>query len=100
MSKPGLITGEHALLLVFTCPSARQRKAAPVCRPGCEFSFTSVTMGQKLHSKRQRKQRANASLKRKQFDRSDDQFDDKLPASQRYCVIDLCPAVCACVWGD
>lgn len=40
-------------------------------------------MGQKLHSKRQRKQRANASLKRKQFDRSADQFDDTLPASQR-----------------
>ncbi|DBA75145.1 hypothetical protein WJX77_004936 [Trebouxia sp. C0004] len=40
-------------------------------------------MGQKLHSKRQRKQTANASLKRKQFDRSDDHFDGTSPASQR-----------------
>ncbi|KAA6424230.1 MAG: ATP-dependent RNA helicase kurz [Trebouxia sp. A1-2] len=40
-------------------------------------------MGQKLHSKRQRKQRANASLKRKQFDRPDDQLDDTLLAPQR-----------------
>ncbi|DBB17318.1 TPA: hypothetical protein ACH3X3_014362 [Trebouxia sp. C0006] len=40
-------------------------------------------MGQKLHSKRQRKQRANASLKRKQFDRPDDQPDDALLAPQR-----------------
>lgn len=43
-------------------------------------------MGQKLHSKRQRKQKANASLKRKQFDRQDEQVEDVFPSPQRYAL--------------
>ena len=68
---------------VHLVASAKLRR----CAGSCELLAISVTMGQKLHSKRQRKQRANASLKRKQFDRPDDQVDDTLPAPQRYCVI-------------
>ena len=43
-------------------------------------------MGQKLHSKRQRKQKANASLKRKQFDRQDEQVNDVVSPPQRYAL--------------
>ena len=43
-------------------------------------------MGQKLHSKRQRKQKANASLKRKQFDRQDEEVKDVFPPPQRYAL--------------
>ena len=51
-------------------------------------------MGQKQHSKRQRKQKAHASLKRKQVQRQDDDIDVHIIPPPRRVPIPILPVAC------